>query len=306
MRGKYRVLKIRAAAAAAAAAGVVGGGVGGEEEEEERGRGLAVSNLDYVHGVPSRVRLRGSGELSRPGSGPGGRSSVTDSVTEAVVGTSGDVGKGMLKPPWAIDYDEGEGGRGRRSATRRQGRDDGAKDGARTLSHPAGRVAQAPREEAEANLSRPAASRRESAQRHENNGSSAPPWALHQEGERQDNAQASQRGSTNVMATKGAANHSQPYAGDVWKRPKTIAPPWAVGGGQELLVSSPEPGRKVLVQDECCCLSQTAGFVPRQRAGFLRRQRPPLNSLSLLECGERCCRLAAIGELLRFCHSVTC
>jgi hypothetical protein len=30
-----------------------------------------------------------------------------------------------------------------------------------------------------------------------------------------------------------------------WKRPRTLAPPWAAGGGQEMLLSSPAQGRKV-------------------------------------------------------------
>jgi len=30
-----------------------------------------------------------------------------------------------------------------------------------------------------------------------------------------------------------------------WKRPRTLAPPWAAGGGQEMILSSPAQGRKV-------------------------------------------------------------
>ena len=52
----------------------------------------------------------------------------------------------------------------------------------------------------------------------------------------------------------GGEDENLPYSGSVgsgqdsdagWKRPRTLAPPWAAGGGQEMILSSPAQGRKV-------------------------------------------------------------
>lgn len=52
------------------------------------------------------------------------------------------------------------------------------------------------------------------------------------------------------QAARQVAIHAEELVADSsssgdWKRPKTMAPKWAAGGGQELLVPSPSQGRKV-------------------------------------------------------------
>ena len=54
-------------------------------------------------------------------------------------------------------------------------------------------------------------------------------------------------GDERLSSRAGSAGSRQAAAdgdGD-WKRPRTLAPPWAAGGGQEMLLSSPAQGRKV-------------------------------------------------------------
>lgn len=101
--------------------------------------------------------------------------------------------------------------------------------------------------------------------------SATAPWASHYEVPRaahegrSDGHSASRRGSSRERvagsdgrvqrgAYLGDQDEPQPARGSVgsgqdseadWKRPRTLAPPWAAGGGQEMILSSPAQGRKV-------------------------------------------------------------
>eukprot|EP00960_Hanusia_phi_P040163 754283-Hanusia_phi.AAC.1 len=150
----------------------------------------------------------------------------------------------MLKPPWATTEDGEEEEKGRRRVRRteheRQIRDE---DETKPRSLATGRAAEGSR--GHAGVDRSSGRGRGASKRIEKEGRSAPPWALHDERHKGDDRPASKPPGGSPMMTQDALRDSQPSLSAGWKRPKTIAPPWAVGGGQELLVSSPEPGRKV-------------------------------------------------------------
>ena len=155
-------------------------------------------------------------------------------------------------PPWATSHDEtvgAAGGRKRVAAPPAPGRQAEAAQAAKAGTPAGGSGSRTP----------PWASHYGSPGR-QSPGTGAPGAAAGRAGSRGSSADVSHRppaaaaesavaasflGDERAVAHGGSRQEHTAGSDGEWKRPRTLAPPWAAGGGQEMMLSSPAQGRKV-------------------------------------------------------------